>query len=93
VVILAVDPHWPYRPPARFDRYPEGSAEEPEQRDIAASLPFVFRTVMFAAYLPLALVLLRDAGWGTAEPIRRAMLQGMVVLSFVFAAHQCFSTM
>jgi len=60
---------------------------------IATALPLGFRTVLFVAYLPVALVLLRDAGWGTAEPIRRAMLQGMVVLSFVFAAHQCFSTM
>ena len=61
-------------------------------RDIAAALPFGFRTLMFAAYLPVALVMLRDTGWRAAEPIRLAMLRAMVVVGFLFAVHQCFST-
>ncbi|MGH9460793.1 MAG: glycosyltransferase family 39 protein, partial [Vicinamibacteria bacterium] len=61
-------------------------------REIASSLPFGARTLLFAAYLPVALVFLRDMGWRAAEPIRLAMLGGMVVLGFLFAVHQCFST-
>jgi len=61
-------------------------------RDIAPALPFGFRTILFASYLPVALVLLRDAGWRAAEPIRLAMLRGMVVLGFLFAVRECFTT-
>ena len=61
-------------------------------REIASSLPFGARTLLFAAYLPVALVFLRDMGWPAAEPMRLAVLRGMVVLGSLFAAHQCFST-
>jgi len=56
-------------------------------------LLFGFRTVMSAAYLPLLLVVLGDVGWKLAEPIRLVMVQGMVVLSFLFAIRQCFAVL
>ena len=31
LMILAVDPHWPYRPSERFDRYTHGSTQEHEK--------------------------------------------------------------
>jgi hypothetical protein len=62
-------------------------------REIASFLPFGARTLLFAAYLPVALVFLHDMGWRAAEPMRLAMLRGMVVLGFLFAVHQCLSTL
>lgn len=61
-------------------------------RDLVPALPFGFRTILFGAYFPVGLVLLRQAGWRGAEPIRLAMLRGMVVLGLLFALHECFST-
>jgi len=61
-------------------------------KELAPALPFGFRTVLFAAYIPVGLVFLRHAGWQVAEPNRLAILRGMVVLALLFAAHQCFGT-